>query len=244
MSLEEKFDLIRVTEDGIRYKKKRKHHELKQIIPFKESDLNKKLNEDKIKKLNPESKGKRMKQSKKEEIGLSKNLERERLITNTEDEVIFNNKESKIRLINNFLLKIIVIKDEQHKTSKSSKNIPHSKSQLQSTEVIENDNKNKSIQKLDNNNINHNLNNNIQLSTNEIIKNQTNIQKILPISSSGESEVKKLLNSEFERVKTTASKLEENLYKEHTSTIIKLLKSFCNKNGKNTNKIFKVKGKN
>ena len=84
MSLEEKLNFIRVTEDGIRYKKKRKHHELKQYNIFKESDLNinnaegETKNEDK--KIIAESKGKRLKHLKKQEIGISKNIEQEKKI--------------------------------------------------------------------------------------------------------------------------------------------------------------------
>jgi len=89
MSLEEKFNLIRVTEDGIRYKKKRRHNELKRTMQIKESDLNKiQTLETNIqdKKLKADSKGKRLKQSKKDEIGLPMNLHRQRYLSNLSDE--------------------------------------------------------------------------------------------------------------------------------------------------------------
>jgi hypothetical protein len=62
-------------------------------------------------------------------------------------------------------------------------------------------------------------------------------------NSSGESEVKKLLNSEFDRVKTKLVKMENNYNKDNFNSMIKLLKAFCNKNAKNANKNLKVKGK-
>lgn len=95
MSLEEKFNLIRVTEDGIRYKKKRRHNELKRVLQIKESDINKiqtleTNNQDK--KLQADSKGKRLKQSKKDEIGIPMNLERQRYLSNLTDETEEENK--------------------------------------------------------------------------------------------------------------------------------------------------------
>jgi hypothetical protein len=95
MSLEEKFNLIRVTEDGIRYKKKRRHNELKQSNAFKESDLNKNQTAEsniQDKKVTAESKGKRLKQFKKEEIGISKNLERQKYLENSTDEIEGDNE--------------------------------------------------------------------------------------------------------------------------------------------------------
>jgi len=62
-------------------------------------------------------------------------------------------------------------------------------------------------------------------------------------SSSNESDVKKLLNSEFERVKTKLVKMENTYNQENFNSVIKLLKNFCNKNARNANKNLKVKGK-
>ena len=72
----------------------------------------------------------------------------------------------------------------------------------------------------------------------------SNFHKPLPVTSlqSGESEVKKLLNTEYEKVKSSIAKLEDNFNKENFLLLTTLLKNYCNKNVKNLNKNLKVKG--
>jgi hypothetical protein len=186
MSIVEQYESIKTTLDGIRYKKKRKYNELANEYGVEINEFPR----------NIESKGKRKKQSQDDELGLAKNIEKQR-----------NNIENNLKIEN----EKPVSKRDKSKESKSvlqnnNNNLPASSKQ------VDNDSKNSTLPVL--------------------FYSATNL----------ESDVKKQLMSEYDRIKTASIKIEENFNKQYLNIVIKGLENFCLKNAKNATKNIKIKG--